>query len=309
MEKLKKLLRPIKRRLERFIPDGIYLRWQYKKVTGKKLNLKNPQTFNEKLQWLKLHDRKPEYTMMVDKFAVKEYVADKIGAEYVIPTLGVWNHFDEIDFDALPNQFVLKCTHDSGSVVICRDKAAFNMAEAREKIENGLKHNFYWQFREWPYKNVKPRIIAEKYMENNEKELVDYKFYCFNGKPKFLYVSEGLENHTTAKISFLNLDWSFAPYERVDFAPFMVLPIKPNQYENMIKIAKTLSSYIPFIRVDLYEIDNIVYFSELTFFPCGGFMPFKNSEHDIEVGKMLKLTISMSGGGLAEPTSLTGLAA
>lgn len=148
------------------LPDKMYLKICYKLATGKKLDLKNPQTFNEKLQWLKLYDRKPEYTRMVDKYEAKKYVAEKIGEEYIIPTLGVWDHFDEIDFDSLPDQFVLKCTHDSGGLVIVRDKAKLDKVAAKQKIEKSLKRNYYYSGREWPYKDVKPRIIAEKYMED-----------------------------------------------------------------------------------------------------------------------------------------------
>ena len=174
-----------RRNLLNWMPDKMYIEMLYKVRMGRKLNLDNPQTFNEKLQWLKLYDRKPEYTTMVDKAAVKDYVADKIGSEYIIPTLGVWEHFDDIDFDQLPNQFVLKCNHDSGGLVICKDKASLDMEAAREKIESSLKRNFYYHSREWPYKNVKPCIIAEKYMvDESGTELKDYKFYCFGGDRK-----------------------------------------------------------------------------------------------------------------------------
>lgn len=279
-----------------YLSDEMYLRIMYRQRMGKRLDLKNPKTFNEKLQWLKLYDRKPEYTTMVDKYEVKKYVADRIGEEYIIPTLGVWDRFEDIDFDSLPDQFVLKCTHDSGGLAICRDKKAFNEKAAKAKIDKSLKRNYYYSGREWAYKNVKPRIIAEQYMEENNgaekaKDLVDYKFYCFNGEPRFLYVSQGLENHATARISFLTLDWRFAPYERSDYAPFEELPEKPKNYDDMLRICKMLSKDIPFLRVDLYEINGHVYFSELTFSPCSGFMPFKNPEHDLEIGEMIQLPI------------------
>lgn len=165
--------------------DKEYLKILYEIVMGKRLELDNPQTFNEKLQWLKLYDRNDEYTKMVDKYEVKKYVEDKIGKQYIIPTLGVWDRFEDIDFDKLPNKFVLKCTHDSGGVVICKDKNLFDRKLAQKKINKNLKENFFWQSREWPYKNVKPRIIAEEFLENKSKEeIVDYKYYCFDGKPK-----------------------------------------------------------------------------------------------------------------------------
>lgn len=288
MEKLKKLLRPIKRRLEHFIPDSIYLRWQYKKVTGKKLNLKNPQTFNEKLQWLKLHDRKPEYTMMVDKFAVKEYVADKIGAEYVIPTLGVWNHFDEIDFDVLPNQFVLKCTHDSGSVVICRDKAAFNVDEAREKIENGLKHNFYWQFREWPYKNVKPRIIAEKYLsEVDSSDTDDYKVMCFGSEPGMIQVHKNrFTNHTE---DFYDLNWKKMDITQDIMPNSDIIVEKPETFDDMVRFSKLLADKIPQVRIDWYNVRCKLYFGEMTFFDGAGLDEYIPAKWNKKFGDMIKL--------------------
>ena len=277
--------------LGRVLPDKTYLKLKYRFAMKTKLNLKDPKTFNEKIQWLKLYERKPEYTTMVDKYAVKKYVSDIIGEEYIIPNLGVWDSFDEIDFDSLPDKFVLKCTHDSGGLVICRNKASLNREEARIKIERSLKRNYYWSGREWPYKDVKPRIIAEQYMEDtNASGLTDYKFYCFNGKPKFLYVSQGLENHETAQISFLTMDWNFAPYRRSDYKPFDKLPPKPQMFETMIELAERLSQGHSFLRVDLYQIGNRIYFSELTFSPCSGLMPFENPEHNLEIGNMLKLS-------------------
>lgn len=276
----------------RIIPDKIYLKILYKKILGDKLDLKNPLTFNEKLQWLKIYDRNPEYTMMVDKYAVREYVKEKIGEEYLIPLVGgPWDKFDEIDFDKLPDQFVLKSTHDSGSVCICRNKRHFDIDDARKKITYSLAQNFFDVGREWPYKNVQPRIIAEQYMEDeNKKEMIDYKFYCFNGEFKFLYVSQGLENHQTARISFLTPDWEFAEFRRMDYQPFDELPPKPDQFENMKKLVNILSEGFQFIRVDLYEINGHIYFSELTFSPCSGFMPFEPKEWDKKVGDWLVLS-------------------
>lgn len=269
---------------------ALHLSLIYRGKVGRKLNLTTPQTFNEKLQWLKLYDRKPEYTTMVDKYAVKKYVAERIGEQFVIPTFGVWNKFNEINFDALPNQFVLKCTHDSGGLVICRDKKKLDLIAAKRKINKSLKLNYYYCWREWPYKNVPPRIIAEKYMNGNSfEELTDYKFYCFDGVPQFLYVSSGLENHATARISFLTMDWQFALYERSDFKPFDTLPPKPIGFDKMVEFCKILSKGHHFLRVDLYQIDDEVYFSELTLTPNSGFMPFKNPEHDLLIGNMLHL--------------------
>lgn len=279
------------RYLMRFIPDKSYLKICYRLKTHKKLNLKNPQTFNEKIQWLKLYNRKPEYTTMVDKYRVRDYIKEKIGEEYLIPLVGgPYTSVDEIDLDALPDQFVLKCNHDSGSVVICRDKKDFDFEAARQKLDDCLKHNFWYLGREWPYKDVKPCIIAEKYMvDESGSELKDYKFYCFNGIPYFLYVSQGLENHETARISFLNLNWSFASFSRSDYQPLEKLPPKPLKFDEMISITQKLSKDIPFLRVDLYEINGQVYFGELTFFAAGGFMPFYPKKADLEVGKLLDI--------------------
>ena len=272
----------------KWMKDDTYLKILYKAIYHKKLNLHDPKTFSEKLQWLKLYDRNEDYVAMVDKYQSKIYVAGLIGEEHIIPTLGVWDSFDDIDFKNLPRSYVLKCTHDSGGLVICRNNN-IDFKAAKEKINSSLKRNYYYLFREWPYKEVKPRIIAEKYMENNGEPLVDYKFYCFNGEPRFLYVSKGLENHKTARISFLNIDWTFADFQRTDYKGFEKLPEKPKHYDQMIEFARRLSRGIRFLRVDLYEIDGTVYFSELTFSPNSGFMVFTDMKYDREIGDLLEL--------------------
>lgn len=285
------------RNLLNWMPDKWFLKWLYYFTMGKKLNIEAPVTFNEKLQWLKLYDRNPLYTKMVDKYEAKQFVAGIIGEEHIIPTLGIWERFEDIDFDALPNQFVLKCTHDSGGLVVCRDKSKLNILEAKKKIEKSLNNNYYFWGREWPYKHVKPRIIAEKYLEqktahakeSSRNSLVDYKFYCFNGEPLFLYISEGLDDHKTAKLSFLNLDWSFAAFQRSDFEEFFELPPKPLSFDRMVSIAGILSKNIPFVRVDLYEIDKQVLFSELTFSPCSGLTQFEPVEWDKKLGDYIEL--------------------
>lgn len=229
---------------------------------------------------------------MVDKYAAKEYVASIIGEEHIIPTLGVWNSFDEIDFSTLPNRFVLKVTHDSGGLVICRDKEQLDIDIAKKKINKALKNDYYVGSREWPYKDVPRRIMAEQFMTNGDLDngLIDYKFYCFNGEPRFLYMSEGLENHSTARISFLTLDWKFAEFGRSDYKPFAELPEKPDKFDEMLEIAEVLARNVKnFIRVDLYEIKGNVYFSELTFSPCSGMMPFQPEEWDKKLGDMLVL--------------------
>jgi len=280
-----------KRDLLRWIPDKPYLQLYYLKRFKKILHLKNPQSFNEKLQWLKLYDRKREYTTMVDKYEAKQYVAKRIGDAYIIPTLGVWESAEDIDFTSLPQKFVLKCTHNSGGLIVCRDKTKLDIGKTKEALQKSLQNDYYLNTREWPYKNVKRRIIAESYMEDEKQKdgLTDYKFYCFDGRPKFLYVSKGLEDHSTAKISFLNLDWSFAPFQRGDYKGFETLPEQPAGYETMLKLAERLSKGLSFLRVDLYEIGGKIYFSELTFSPCGGVMQFVPLEWDDKIGQLLTL--------------------
>ena len=272
------------------LPDSVYLKIMNYVYMHKPLNLKDPQTFNEKLQWLKLHDRKPEYTRMVDKYEAKKYVASIIGEKYIIPTLGIWDRFEEIDFDKLPDQFVLKCTHDSGGLIICRDKTQLNVDEARRKITSCLKQRYYWIGREWPYKNVKPRIIAEKYMESaGDEELTDYKWFCFNGEPGFLYISHGLARHDTATIDFYDMDYHRMPFKRSDYKSSAVDVPKPDTYDEMIYVSRQLSKDIPFVRIDLYEINGRVYFSEITFSPCAGWLPFDPPEWDRKLGDYIDL--------------------
>ena len=277
------------------IPDELYLKLRYKARLGKDLNLSEPQGFNEKLQWLKLYDRNPIYTTMVDKEAVKQYVADRIGEEYIIPTLGVWEKFDDIDFDVLPNQFVLKCTHDSGGLAICRDKYSFDKQKAKFKIERSLKKNYYWSGREWPYKDVKPRIIAEQYMEDENfvAGLTDYKFFCFNNEVKMLYVSQGLEDHSTASISFYDLDGNEMPFHRKDYKPIEGKLKLPKNFKEMLDTAQKLANEVnaPFVRIDLYSIDGKTKFSEITFSPCSGMIPFEPAEWDEIIGDWLQLPI------------------
>ncbi len=291
LEEVDKASDEVKKRWHYFYDDTEYLSRMFKRKMGYDLDIDHPKTFNEKLQWLKLHDRNPVYTQMVDKYAVKEYIAKKIGEEYVIPTLGVYDTFDEIAIEKLPNQFVLKCTHDSGSIVICRDKKNFDMIKARDILQNRLKRNLYWMGREWPYKNVKPKIIAEMLMKDEAMEyLIDYKFYCFYGEPRFLYVSAGLEDHATARISFYNLDLTEADFQRSDFKQFDQIPKIPTHYQEMIDVSRKLSKGIPFVRIDLYEINEQVYFSEFTFTPAAGWMPLESYEWDLALGELLDLS-------------------
>lgn len=274
------------------LSDSYYLKLVYKKKLNKDLDLSNPQTFNEKLQWLKLYDRKNIYTTMVDKYEAKKYVADIIGEKYIIPTIGIYDRFDDINFDKLPNQFVMKCTHDSGGLVIVKDKANFDFKAARKIINKSLTNNFYRGGREWPYKNVKPRIIVEKYMgQKNGDSMKDYKFFCFNGKPELMYISEGLDDHSTARMSFFDMDFKITDCKRKDYKKLDYIPKKPKTFEKMKEFATLLSKNIPHLRVDMYDINNHIYFGELTFYTCGGYVPFENDEWDKKLGDLLDLSL------------------
>lgn len=272
------------------MPDEKFLKKKFKLYIGYDLNLDNPKSFNEKLQWLKLHDRQSIYTTMVDKYEVKSYIASIIGDEHIIPTLGVWNSFDEIDFDTLPNQFVLKCTNDSGGVVICKNKSDLDKMTAKQKIEKCLNSNFYYWGREWPYKNVEPRIIAEAYMEDSSGEdLNDYKLMCFNGKVKCSFVCSERYSDEGLKVTFFDNDWSVLPFER--HYPKSTRPIdKPENFNEMIQLAEKLSKDIPFVRVDFYDINGKIYFGEMTFFPGCGFEEFTPEEWDYKLGEWIDLS-------------------
>lgn len=274
-----------------WIPDEPYLKMVYRIKTGRKLNLKHPVGFNEKLNWLKLNDKHPEYTNLVDKVKVRDYISQVLGQEYLFPIYGTWNSFDEIDFDALPNEFVLKCNHDSGSVKIIRDKSKMDYKAMKRFFDGRIKRNPFYDSREYPYKNVTPCIIAEKLMRDagDIVELKDYKFFCFNGKPKFLYLSEGLANHDTARINYLTLDWEKAPFKRADFTEFDELPPKPANFEKMVEICNIVSKDMPFVRIDLYDVNGQIYFGEFTFFPGGGYTIMSPEEWEIKLGELLTL--------------------
>lgn len=257
----------------KFIKDKAFIKLKYKLTMGEKLNLNNPQTFNEKLQWLKLYDRKKEYTMMVDKYAVRKYIKETIGEEYLIPLLGVYDKFDEIDFSKLPNQFVIKCNHDSGGLVICKDKNKLDIDFARKKINKSLKRNYYYSGREWPYKDIKPKIIIEKYIEDEKRhELVDYKLYAFNGNCDYVMACFDRFNGET-KFIYYDKDWNMKKEYSKDGIKYgnKINLDKPTKLNVMFNFAKKLSKGIPFVRVDFYEVNGNLYFGELTFYPSSGF--------------------------------------
>lgn len=272
------------------LPDSIFLKMRYYAIFGKKLNLKTPRTYSEKLQWLKLFDRKKLYNKLVDKYEVKEYVSNIIGEQYIIKTLGVWDCFDDIDFCTLPSQFVLKTTHDSGGIVICKEKSKFDIEAARKKINQSLNNNFYYTGREWPYKDLKPRIIAEEYKEDSEtEELRDYKFFCFDGAVKALFIASDrqIEGEET-KFDFFDENYNHLPF--INGHPnAKVLPSQPKCFEEMKELAGKLSKGFPEVRVDFYEVDGSVYFGELTFFHWSGLVPFEPEMWDEKFGSWINL--------------------
>ena len=280
--------------------DAQFIKMKWKLLMDYPLNLDNPQTFNEKLQWLKLHDRKPIYTTMVDKYEAKKYVADIIGEEYIIPTLAVYDRVEDIDFDALPNQFVLKCTHDSGGLVICRDKSKIDKKSAIKKLRKHLGRTYFWQNREWPYKNVKPRIIAEQYMSNvGENSLTDFKIHNFNGTPEVILVCKDRFGGKGMTEDFYNSQWEHLDISRIAHPNASTAPKKPVELDEMLHLSKELSKDIPFVRTDFYTVGHKVYFGELTFYPASGTKPFSPEQWDKILGEWLVIdTLDSHGGGI-----------
>ena len=272
-----------------WMSDEQYLKIKYRLIMKKKLDLEKPQTYNEKLQWLKLNDRKNGYTKMVDKYEAKKYVASVIGEQYIIPTLGVWEKFKDINFEILPKQFVLKPTHTSGDVFICKDKNNIDYKKLKKKVNKWLKRKYYFLHREWPYKNVKPRIIAETYIENKEEiGLKDYKFMCFNGKVKCSFVCTNRNSKQGLSVDFFDLNWKKMPFTR--HYPNSGEHInKPINYNQMLQLAEKLAKNIPFVRVDFYEVNRKIYFGELTFYPGAGFEEFSPEKYDRGLGEWLDL--------------------
>lgn len=282
--------------LERFggwIPDKIYLQVVYRLHTGKNLHLSNPVTFNEKIQWLKLNDKKQQYTYLVDKSQVKDYVANIIGKKYIIPTLCTWDKPEEIDYDKLPQKFVLKTTHDGGGggVVIC-DKANLDIDYINKRLNRSLRHNIYKTLREWPYKNVIPRIIAEPFVQDSDGDsegLKDYKFFCFNGEPKFCQV----KTHENGRnfIDIFDMQWNLLPFTGLN--PLQknskLTPPQPINYELMVEFAKILCDVAAFVRVDFYNSNGDIFFGEITFYPASGMGVFTPDIYDLKLGELLKL--------------------
>lgn len=273
-----------------FVDPNKYIYKVFRHRMGCDLDLQNPKTYSEKLQWMKLYDHNPLYTQLVDKYEVKKYIAEKIGDQYIIPTIGCWDNVEDIDFDSLPDKFVLKCTHDSGGLAICKDKNSFDVRKAKKKLKKSLKRNFYYMGFEWPYKNVKPRIIAEQYMEDSKtKELRDYKFFCFNGEVKALFIAtERQKEGEDVKFDFFDTSYNHLPF-RQGHENAKVLPEKPVCFEKMKHLATRLSVGLPQVRVDFYEVDGKVYFGEMTFFHHGGWTKFDPEEWDAIFGSWFTL--------------------
>ncbi len=274
-----------------WLPDETILKIMYKSRLHRKPDFVHPKTYNEKMQWLKLHDRKPIHTRMVDKIEAKGFIADVVGEQYTIPTLGVWDRAEDIDFDSLPDRFVLKCNHDSHSVIVCKDKSALDRKQTVFFLSKHLKQNGYWFGREWPYKNVRPRILAEEYLEDETGELTDYKIHCYNGNPKIIQVitdrfsPDGMiNNHYT-------LDWEQLDMVRGHFTSIKKAVPKPPEMDEMLQLAEQLAKDTYFLRTDFYIVNHRIYCGELTFFPASGFNPFTPDKWDTILGEWIRLPI------------------
>lgn len=270
------------------LSDRLYLKLLFPLKVGYKLNLKNPQTYNEKLQWLKLNYRDNRLPAMVDKYEYKQHVAEAIGSDYVVKNFGVWENFDDIDFEILPTRFVLKTTHDQGGVILCSDKAHFDLDKARKKINRHLKRNIFYLYREWPYKKVKPRVIAEEFLEDEWGDLLDYKFYCFDGEPKIMYIAAGRKSGETC-FNFYDMNFNFLDIKRPGYNQCGIEVKKPENFDLMISLAKQLSIAQPHVRIDFYSIKGKIYVGEYTLFQGGGMMPFVPEKWDYTLGSWLDL--------------------
>ncbi|MDZ5782823.1 ATP-grasp fold amidoligase family protein [Marinococcus luteus] len=273
-----------------FLSDRTYLVIQYYLKTGKKLNLKRPRTFNDKLQWLKLYDQRDFYTQCVDKYKVRSYVKEKIGEAYLVPLHSVYESVEAIDWKVLPDRFVLKCTHGSQSNIICNNKNELDIEKAENQLSHWMKRNWYWYGRAEPYRKIQPRILCEKYLEekNSNGGLTDYKFYCFNGKAAYCQVIRSRGQEET--IDFYDREWNHMPFNGLRPLPTSKIKhSKPEKYEKMLELVEALAANIPFVRVDLYYVNNNIFFGEMTFYPQSGFGSFYPSEWNEEIGKMLEL--------------------
>lgn len=284
----------IKRRLLEYAavcaPDSWYLKWNYQFHMQRPLDLKNPKTYTEKLQWLKLYYHKPVFSKMVDKVDAKEYVKSLIGEKYLIPTYGVWNSVNDIEWSALPERFVIKVSSDSGGVVVCRDKTQLNVKQAEAKLLKGWGVNYYKYNKEYPYRNVKPRIIAEEYLEDESGELRDFKIFCFDGKPELIFVASNRQrSDVETTFDFYDTQWNYIKDLTNGHPNSGVAIPRPENLDEMLEVAATLSKGLPHLRVDLYNIKGKIYFGEMTFFHWSGIVPFEPEEWDYRLGSMITL--------------------
>lgn len=276
------------RRYGGWLPNRLYIEWMFRMRLHRNLDLVNPQTFNEKLQWIKLYDHNPLYTTLVDKYSVKRYVAELCGEDHVIPLIGVWDKVEDIEWEILPNQFVIKCSHDCGGMIICKDKSKLDITDAKLRLKTAFNKNYYYQSREWPYKNVKKKVFAEAYMEDEYGELRDYKWFCMNGEPKAFFIAQGRQKETETTFDFFDAEFNHLPFTNGHPNAPIVLE-KPKSFEKMKELASVLSKNIPQVRVDFYDVNGHIYFGEFTFFHWGGMMPFEPEEWDYTFGSWIKL--------------------
>lgn len=277
------------------IPDRWEIKYHFKKLVGYAPNLRNPQSFNEKIQWLKLNDRNKRYADLIDKFKVKDIVKNILGEEYVIPTLfGPYKDATDIPWNELPNQFVLKCNHDAASVIVCKDKSSLDIANAISKLNSCLKKNYYNNLgKQWGYKHVEPCVFVEQYMQDNQSDdLMDYKFMFFNKECKCLFTCLERKSKTGLKVNFYTTDWKRMPFIR-KYPSTKYIEHKPCMLNQMLIIAQKLADYVnnSFVRIDLYNINGKIYFGEFTFYPGGGFEAFYPEKWDYILGSWMKLPI------------------
>lgn len=273
----------------KFLKDKTYISLMYKGVFGKKINLVSPKTYSEKIQYLKLYDRKPIYNTLVDKYLVRDYIIKNIGEEFLIPIFGVYDSFDDINFSILPNEFVIKCTHDSHSVLICKDKSSFDINKAKLVINKALKRNYFYEGRQWVYKDLKPKIVVEQYMEDEFNELRDYKFFCFSGKVKASYISTDRMNGEV-KFNYYDKEFNKLNFKQsYDISSIDI--IKPLNYDLMVELAEKLSLQFPHVRIDFYDINGKIYFGEFTFYHMSGFVKFNPEFWDEKFGSWIDLSL------------------
>ena len=290
MNVIRRLFVKIVHNMHKYLSDEKYLRLLFRVQMGYPLNLNNPKSFNEKIQWLKLYDRKPLYTALVDKIDVKRYVASIIGEEHIIKTLAIWNSINDIDISKLPNKFVLKCNNGAGNngVVICKDKSTFDLNAAKKKLEKGMRRDGWMFLKEWPYKNVNRRFFAEEYVESENEALRDYKLLVYNGRVQNLFVVFERETNRNPYINFYDREWNLLPFER-DHPNYNKSIASPKYLKEMITLAEQLAKDIPFVRVDFYCNFDKILFGEMTFYPGSGFESFQPIEWDYKLGDLIKL--------------------